>query len=498
MLLGDYLISKELITKIHLKIALDEQTALNGAELLGEILIRLGFTDRGVIEEALSVIAPEALVRNASTNTKVPLEYLKATRTVIIGGGTGHNLFVATLHPNPQEVFDHLAKTTGRKVIPQPASTEDILEKLATAHRSEKDTYHSAASFAADDNINRVLNTLIRDAHRAKASDIHFEPQGQTMLVRFRVDTIMTPITTLHQAQATRVISRLKDLSKMDVAHKRKPQDGSFSKEIDGRSIDFRVSTMPLATGEKIVIRILDRERNLKSLSQIGISNVDDWKDLAQSNNGLLLVCGPTGSGKTTTLYSTIHHMNRLQRSINTIEDPIEYRLAFCNQAQVNSDTGLTPANYTKAIMRQDPDVIIVGETRDSETANNCIYLATTGHLVMTTLHTTDVPSSIHRMLSLAGEGNRQLLSYVLRGIMVQRLVRTLCPVCAKAGCSRCRGTGYDGLTLLTEYARLRSPADMDAILNDNLDYYTFAMDAKEKLESGITDIEELNRVQSR
>lgn len=496
MKLGDYLIGEEHINREHLKIALDEQAAVKNTELLGEILIRLGFTTRDVIEEALSVISPEALVKNASTSVDVPPEYLRETRTIIIGGGTGRNLFVATLHRNPQEVFDHLAKITGRKVVPQPASTEEILEKLANGQTSGKESKASSIGFAADENINTVLNSLIRDAHRERASDIHFEPQGLTLLVRFRVDTIMSPVTTLPQSQATRILSRIKDLSQMDVAQKRKPQDGAFSREIDGRSIDFRVSTMPLATGEKIVIRILDRERNLKSLDQIGISNVAEWKDLAQSTNGLLLVCGPTGSGKTTTLYSTIQYMNRIHRSINTIEDPIEYRVAFCNQAQVNADTGMTPAHYTKAIMRQDPDVIIVGETRDEETANNCIYLATTGHLVMTTLHTTDVVSSINRMLGL--KVDRSLLSHVLRGIMVQRLVRTLCPVCGKKGCSKCRGTGYDGLALLTEFARIRKPTDMDEILNNNFDYYTFAMDAENLLANGITDEEELKRVQSK
>jgi len=494
MTLGDYLIQQGEITQEQLRIALDEQIALSGKELLGEILVRLGFTHRGVITSALNAISPAALVKSQSLDSNVPADYLEETRTVVMDDGMGKALYVSTLHHDPDEVFEFLRKFTGREIIPHPASTEAILERLKENQSSVGKIGGTTATLATEDNINRVLNTLIQDAHRIGASDIHFEPQDQTMLVRYRLDMVLRHVTSLPLKQATRLTSRIKDLARVDVAQKRKPLDGSFSLELQGRSVDFRVATMPLPKAEMVAIRILDRERNLKNINELGITEVEEWKDIVSQHDGLVLVCGPTGSGKTTTLYSTIQHMDRLHKSVNTIEDPIEYRLSFCNQAQVNVDTGFTFAQYTKSVVRQDPDVIVIGETRDPETANNSVYLATTGHLVLTTLHTGNVKTSINRLV--AGMGvDKQLLAYVLRGVMVQRLARTLCPLCGKKGCEHCHHTGYRGLTLLTEYARIKSPSDLDRILNGDMPYYTFADDVKHKLKMGITDEEELKRV---
>ncbi len=250
---------------------------------------------------------------------------------------------------------------------------------------------------------------------------------------------------------------------------------------------------MPTSHGEKLTLRILDRERNLKRLEDLGINKLEELKKLLKNRTGLILVCGATGSGKTTTLYSIIQYLDRMHRSINTIEDPIEYRLSFCNQAQVNTSTGFTFSRYTKTILRHDPDVVIVGETRDAETANNIIHLADTGHLAFTTLHTNDIRSSISRLLGM--DVNKQHLASVLRGGIVQRLARKICPSCQKAGCPECMGTGYKGMTLLVEFAQFDSYDDIDRVLAGDFPIHTFAMDAALKLQGGITDRAELERV---
>lgn len=493
MLLGEYLIQNASLTPVQLKIALDEQVVLQGHEHLGEILIRLGFCRRDTIIEALSVLNPRALINSNAGNLAIPLSYLKETGTVSLGG-SGRYLSIATLDPRPQEVRAHIAELTGRIVDLRAESSVSIKTRLSQEH-GPLHTSGPALSLANDENINRVLGAIINEALRAEASDIHLEMTEKALHIRLRVDGTLYIAYVLPLGQAIRLISRIKDLARMDVSQKREPQDGSFTWDYQGKNIDFRVATMPTLHEERVTIRVLNREKSLVSVDELGITKIAEWKSLIASKNGLILVCGATGSGKTTTLYSTIQHLNRLERAVYTIEDPIEYKLPFCTQTQVNLATGLTFAKYTKTVLRHDPNVVIVGETRDSETAHNSIQLADTGHLVFTTLHTNDVPSTLLRLKGM--DIDMHHLSFVLRGIMVQRLARKICPTCRRAGCPECRGTGYRGMTLLIEFARISSPEDVDRILNPNGGFpvYTFAMDAQIKIREKITDCDEIRGV---
>lgn len=500
MLLGEYLIKHKKIDEEKLKIALDEQAALTHHEKLGEVLIKLGFIKRQVLIEALSELDPTALVGDKHGGTEFPREYLKATRTVI-RADAGRYIFISTLHPNPQEVVDRLKKTTNREVRLQPAELEWMLDTCEEEYGSEHLEEEPVRSLVEETDINKVLRYIIETANKNRASDIHLDPTGSTLEVRLRIDTMVHHLASLTMSQATSLIARIKGLADtMDEAQTRQAQDGSFPFHCHGQNIDLRVASLPALNGEKLTLRLLNKDKNLKRIEDVGLSKLPEWLDLAAQRNGLILVCGPTGSGKTTTLYSTIEYQDRQHKAVFTIEDPIEYQLPFVTQVQINPDMGMTFNSFTKYVMRHDPDMVVVGEIRDKETADNSIYLATTGHLVYSTLHTGSVSESINRLLGM--EVDKQLLSFVLRGILVQCLVRRICPDCrkkihedGKVGCSTCQHTGYAGMSLLTEFARLHTHEDVDRILNGELDIYTYAQDAIAKVAAGVTDCEEIRRV---
>lgn len=305
---------------------------------------------------------------------------------------------------------------------------------------------------AADDApIIRMLNALLTQAARDGASDIHIEPYERHSSVRFRVDGTLREVVQPNRALHAALISRLKIMADLDISEKRLPQDGRISLRIGTRSVDVRVSTLPSAHGERAVLRLLDKSEGKLSLESVGMegNTLSRFTGLLAQPHGIILVTGPTGSGKTTTLYAALNQLDASSQNIMTVEDPIEYELAGVGQTQVNAKIDLTFAKALRAILRQDPDVIMIGEIRDFETAQIAIQASLTGHLVLATLHTNDSASAVTRLTDMGVEPF--LLSSSLLGVLAQRLVRKICTHCAGVGCKHCAKTGYQGRTGIYE-----------------------------------------------
>ncbi len=410
-------------------------------------------------------------------------------------------LLVAVANPFDKELFEGLHVLTGMPIEPVLSSKGDILKAISDIYSFNRTLTRAAdeagvspstspqiGNFeqlvslsgrqeldAADQPVVQAVDYLLRYAFDNRASDIHVEPKRATSLVRLRIDGVLHPVYTLPVGVHAPIISRIKTLSRMDISEKRKPQDGRIKTERDGREVELRVSTLPTAFGEKVVIRVFDPETLVQDIAQLGFdpdekSSFETWID---QPHGLILVTGPTGSGKTTTLYSALKAVAGPDVNVTTIEDPIEMVWDGFNQVQVQPKIGLDFAGALRHILRQDPDVIMVGEIRDPETAENAIQAALTGHLVLSTLHTNDSIGAVSRLKDLGVPPF--LLAQSLIGIMAQRLLRRVCPHCAQpttltpdelnmlgapipllpggvrivkgAGCVRCRGTGFWGRT---------------------------------------------------
>ncbi|HEX6241057.1 MAG TPA: ATPase, T2SS/T4P/T4SS family, partial [Polyangiales bacterium] len=300
---------------------------------------------------------------------------------------------------------------------------------------------------AGDAPIIRMLNALLTQAARDGASDIHIEPYERTSSVRFRIDGTLREVVQPNRALHAALISRLKIMADLDIAEKRLPQDGRISLRIGTRAVDVRVSTLPSAHGERAVLRLLDKNESRLTLEAVGMKGdtLERFEKLIEQPHGIILVTGPTGSGKSTTLYAALQRMDASRNNIMTVEDPVEYELAGVGQTQVNAKIELTFAKALRAILRQDPDVIMIGEIRDFETAQIAIQAPLTGHLVLATLHTNDSVSAVTRLTDMGVEPF--LLSSSLLGVLAQRLVRKLCSVCGGSGCDTCGATGYQGRT---------------------------------------------------
>jgi len=313
---------------------------------------------------------------------------------------------------------------------------------------------------ADDAPIIRMLNALLTQAARDGASDIHIEPYERHSSVRFRVDGTLREVVQPNRALHAALISRLKIMAELDISEKRLPQDGRISLRIGTRAVDVRVSTLPSAHGERAVLRLLDKSESRLTLEAVGMQGdvLGRFEKLVHQPHGIILVTGPTGSGKTTTLYAALQRLDAAQQNIMTVEDPIEYELPCVGQTQVNAKIDLDFAKALRAILRQDPDVIMIGEIRDFETAQIAIQASLTGHLVLATLHTNDAPSAVTRLTDMGVEPF--LLSSSLLGVLAQRLVRKLCPKCKRqdgegrwhpVGCANCNQTGYKGRTGIYE-----------------------------------------------
>lgn len=431
-----------------------------------------------------------------------------------------------------EEISELKAKNSNKKV-------EAILDELNKTGDEEIEFQESGAvedierSFGSENAlIVRGINALIAKAIKMKASDIHVEPYEKDIRIRYRVDGILIEVKRMPKLLINGLISRIKIMSNLDIADKRLPQDGRFRIKLSGRYVDFRVSTMPTAYGEKAVMRILDRNSVNLDLPSLGFDETALTKlhKCIKSPYGIILVTGPTGSGKSTTLYSVLNILNTPQVNISTAEDPIEYELEGINQVQCKSEIGLTFASTLRTFLRQDPDVIMVGEIRDSETSEIAIKAALTGHLVFSTLHTNDAPSSIHRLINMGVEPF--MISASVLMIQAQRLVRRVCPKCSREdekaeellrilgvtgevyegvrfhkgeGCDHCNGTGYKGRAAI--YEMMLMTEELRELISASATTLEIAKKAKEqgmktlresgleKAAEGVTSLEEVLRV---
>ncbi|MGR3270190.1 type II secretion system protein GspE [Thalassococcus profundi] len=375
----------------------------------------------------------------------------------------------------------------------------------------------------------RLINALLLEAVKDGASDVHIEVEEKRLVVRFRVDGVLRDVIEPKRALAPLLASRLKVMGKLDIAEKRIPQDGRVSLRVGGYELDVRISTLPSQFGERVVLRLLDRGQTQLGIAHLGMSERDlsAFEHVISFPEGLVLVTGPTGSGKTTSLYAALHHLNDRKRNILTVEDPIEYSMDGVGQMQVNAKTDLTFARGLRAILRQDPDVIMVGEIRDGETARIAVESAMTGHLVLSTLHTNTAIGAVSRLIDMGVE--RFLLAPMIRGLIAQRLVRRLCPDCRTehaltasesallsralpdgapvfraAGCDACGQQGYRGR--LPIYEIIKSDAELEAMIHDGASEADLLAAARRrgpgilqdgiaKMRAGLTTAEEVARV---
>ncbi len=393
-------------------------------------------------------------------------------------------------------------------------NAETIETGLTDSHNITADV-ERLKDMASAEPVVRLVNRLLVEASDACASDIHIEPGARGAIVRFRVDGELLDHETLSVSQAITATSRIKILSSLDIAERRRPQDGRFSFPVAGHTIDLRISTIPTDHGESLVIRLLDQSRVQLDFDALGFfpDSIETITHCLKQPHGILLVTGPTGSGKTTTLYTFLKQLATGDRKILTIEDPIEYRLDGINQSQANPAIGVTFASALRSFLRHDPDVMMVGEIRDLETAKIAVQAALTGHLVLSTLHTNDAPSAITRLRDIGVED--YLIASTLIGVLGQRLVRRICDRCGTsqldvpydektASCPNCNNTGFKGRLALVEALAIDEPMknhirdgdDLSLILQKNTEhqFVTMADDGKRKIATGLTTIEQVEK----
>jgi general secretion pathway protein E len=402
-------------------------------------------------------------------------------------------------------IIDEVSMTDVERLIERLTTESDRSIELASADAYADDLTTDVRDLANQPPVVRYVNLLVRDAYDAGASDIHLEAQQAGLAVRFRLDGVLTaapaPPPNLHHA----VVSRVKLLAELDIAERRKPQDGRIRVRLESRELDMRVSTVPTVFGESVVLRLLDRGGRPVGLQELGMPSdvLHGVTRLAARSHGLVLVTGPTGSGKTTTLYAALQSRDFAAEKIVTVEDPVEYQLAGVTQVPVHRHAGVTFSSALRSILRQDPDVVMIGEMRDSETAEIAVQAAMTGHLVFSTLHTNDAVGAIPRLLDLGVP--EYLVAATVEGVLAQRLVRTVCGECRGDGCKSCRNTGYRGRVGVFELVSMndelrdavtvRASRDTLRRLASEAGMRPMSEDAFAKVRAGLTTAEEVRRV---
>lgn len=552
--LGDMLIEAGLITEEQLSQVLELQK--ESGKRIGKILIARGLVKEAellpVMSEHLNVpfvkLAPglydPKLVEWMEKEIVDRLQVLPLFKVQKV-------ITLATEEPQAVLIFDEIEERTGYKVQPVLAESTEIRKHIAEAYDGETglnelggyleedfeiveqempEDLSEIDKLAAGSPVVNLVNAIIQRAIRDGASDIHIEPGRNNSRVRLRIDgmlyEVMNPPAEMHPS----IISRLKVMGNLDIAERRLPQDGRIQVSTGGRVVDLRFSSLPGIFGEKIVLRILDKNRSILNIEKLGMSDVNKacFLDLLGYSHGLVLATGPTGSGKTTTLYAAINHLNSTEKSIVTIEDPVEYQIDIINQNQVREKTGLTFAKVLRHVLRQDPDIIMVGEIRDAETAEIAIQAALTGHLVLSTLHTNSAVGAITRLLNMGMPP--YLLSSSLIGVLAQRLIRTVCDSCkadfvatpeiieqfgwqdekrlrlAKGrGCVSCYDSGYKGRLSIHEIVKpdtnlqklmISDPSreELSAYVAES-GFSSLYDDGMERVKQGLTTIEEISRV---
>jgi type II secretion system protein E len=521
---------------------------------LDEVLVQLGFCTAGGALQALAHCAGVPLVEVTERDLHPEVIYLVPTELalrhqVLPLTATDTSLRVALVDPFNLDASDDLRMVTGRDievVFANPREVRRLVEEHYTQRMIADSTDDEVQVLDETDNeigdlermakeatVVKLVNLILRQAVHERASDVHIEPFERGLQVRYRIDGILHPVPAPPQGLQAAIISRLKIMANLDIAERRKPQDGRIKTRISGRAIDIRVSTVPTLFGESVVLRLLDRSAMDYTLADIGMlpDTLARMQELILLPHGMILATGPTGSGKTTTLYAALRAAYSSEKKILTIEDPIEYQLDGVNQIQVHPLIGLTFATGLRHIVRQDPDLIMVGEIRDAETAEIAVHSALTGHLVFSTLHTNDAASAVTRLLEMGVEA--YLVASSVEAVLAQRLVRTICPHCkepredteallsklptngfhvgpdtvlyAGRGCEHCRHSGYRGRTgiyelLLMDHAistlvmdHAPAVALREAACQQGM--HTLREDGWMKVLAGITTVEEVVRV---
>ena len=551
--LGERLLAGGLITDEQLQHALEMQPS--SSRPLGRILVELGILDEDRLDAALSTHLDVPVVDlrrepvDADVAQLVPEEFARRHVLLPIRRDDGH-LAVAMADPSNLLVVNDLRLLTGLPVTPYLAGRSDILANLSRIY-SMRPRIHEVArsleesrpqlaatrqaivelsSITATSPAVEIVNMLITQGLRDRASDIHIEPQKEYLRIRFRIDGVLQDVAHLPSSTGAAVSSRIKIMADMNIVERRRAQDGQISLNVDGRDLDIRVATIETIWGEKLVLRLLDRGRSLITLEQLGFSRgaYDKYQSMLRSPYGMMIISGPTGSGKTTTLYASINQLDQQARNVMTIEDPVEYTFDNINQSQINKLADISFANGLRAILRQDPDIILVGEIRDRETAEIAVQSALTGHLVLSSLHATDSVGALLRFLDMGIEGF--LIASSVIAIVAQRLVRKVCDGCRTPheptleeiefaaslgravpdhlyhgqGCTRCNQTGYydrigvfELLTMTDALKRLvilrAGHREITAIaVADGM--VSLRLDAWDKVESGVTTVSEILR----
>jgi len=557
--IGDILIEQGLINPQQLKEALEAQKNVN-KKRLGEIFVETGVITKEELYEVLQyvyeaeyvdlsnyVIDPE-VISLISEKTALQFKLIPISKN-------DDELIIAMTNPLDVYAIDFVRNNTKIKKIKSLLAPEedvlnaitnyyelgeydDIIEKLGTEivfkEEEEEEDSKKLEAISKEAPIIQLVNMLIVQGVKDRASDIHIEPNEKGLLIRFRIDGMLHDIRTLPSAIKSAVISRIKILAKMDIAERRLPQDGRFQVKFGTREVDLRVSTIPTVLGEKVVLRLLDKSKGLIKLEQLGFipEQLGEFGSIISKSYGIILLTGPTGSGKTTTLYAALNKVNSKDKNIITVEDPVEYKLNRINQIQIKPKINLTFANTLRSILRQDPDIIMVGEIRDAETAQIAVQAALTGHLVFSTLHTNDAASALTRLIDMDVE--TFLISSSVIAVIAQRLVRVICEKCKEeyipgedvlsglnikdksnndgkiklyrgTGCPFCKNTGYYGRTSIYELIVLDeeiksliiSKASSNIIKDVAIEkgMKTLKDSGLEKVMQGITTIEEVLRV---
>lgn len=486
--LGEYVLNKGLITVEALDAASRQQEVTG--ERIGQILVANGFLSDKDRVEAILATSSERIAQENVARSKIPSDILDEY-SIMISAETDETIYVSTMAD----------EETVRRIVRNyyPGKQIQFVSFLPTAING---FIASMKKSSAIDDVSQTKETMLdRILYRALnegASDIHILPRNKSYTTMFRLLGVRRIVYEGALDEYKTVIAQIKDKARMDLAERRKPQDGGFQIEYSGKMIDLRVATVPTAEGESCIMRVLDPDRVQPSLGQLGITEVEKWRKGFNQQHGLCLICGPTGSGKTTTLNSSIKEMDRFGKAIYTIEDPVEYRIPYAGQVSVNTSVGLNFATAVRAFMRADPDVIVLGEVRDEETARNAIKAADTGHLVLATLHTGSILGAVSRLKDL-GIAPREL-RYLLRSVLVQTLIRTTCKHCGGDGCIVCKGSGYGSRTVVSECEYFEDSDMVDRIINSDessfeVTWTTMIEDAVNKYRKGITDREEIIRV---
>lgn len=554
--IGDLLVQNNVINEMQLQSALEKQKS-TGLRL-GRTLVTLGYVGEDQFLEFLSTQLHIPFVDLRRYKFDVTLvQRLSETlarryRAIVLSDHKG-DLLVGMADPTDIYAFDALERALQQPIQQAVVRESELLSTLDLVYRRTEDIASFAEELddeliesqfdlasltpAADDSdapVVKLLQSIFQDAVQVRASDIHIEPDESVLRIRQRVDGVLQEQVMKERRIASALVLRLKLLSGLDISERRLPQDGRFSLKVKDRKLDIRLSTMPIEHGESVVMRLLDQTDGAAKLENVGMPEemLHRFRRLIHMPHGLILVTGPTGSGKTTTLYGALQELNEIGKKIITVEDPVEYRLHRINQVQVNPKINLTFAKVLRAALRQDPDILLVGEIRDTETAEIALRAAMTGHLVLSTLHTNDAVSSAMRLVDMGAESF--LAATALRAVVAQRLVRRLCDNCfldytptpqelgwlsglvgheranalhlkSPSGCHRCNNTGYRGrigifeLLILddgmSDALRRGSSSDFVKAAKRSKGYLPLVMSALADAESGITSLEEVFRV---